>query len=917
MDFDISKIQNETLRNLALEADKKIGDSEGNGNGKIDTETEISIFKNSVKNANLENDSEYKSLMGLEVKASNPQTSGTVNKTVAKSVLREVKELAKSGADKDGIIDALSTKYAQRNNGEIVKDENGNVVVSPAYKQAVEEVAAVLDKVNLDNVTSKKEVKGVKKAALAALPNASKFQKDFINDSLEDMAEEVAIAKELTSLREKYITKLSGSHNFGAKFKELKKELKGHKNDYTNDALDILEKEAKQMAVRYEASVVNTKTKDVEAAIEAIEADTEISPEDKGVILAELRADREIAQRLQNATTKSEMRKILKNLNVSNDNFLEDAYERTTSNDRTKTIKMDMEVNARENNVYKTTSGKTNVSAEELQQDIKRAINGVTSWKAFKQYSGITGITKDSTHDAEKLVLKLGRNDAYINQDGTYNLENIAKDVINDIGLDYVLSRNDVDPNSSEIENLKAHMNDRMGLSGKDGLTTAEARALVKLIGAKIEHKDFAKAIGIGAITGAASALAGLLGGLVARHGALEVTQMVNIEINDKTMAETLKKQLSDSGVQYNTTDLTAGKVLITVFQQVIKPDSQKVNTLFGLINGLPIGAAAGILTGIIAGADKAEKTCLSPSDYDFKDNRYTDANRYKEYIAERYASSPMKVEAVKALVDKYVEQYGDDWHTEFQNDMRVAAGLGSTMNPEECRKFFAQKKWDKHERKEDEIEVCIAGENGADAVAPTPTEVKVDTTKGVAWANLAAQYDCLSQYVPNQNTRIRMMKVMQAVNNNNYTLENLKKLTEISLKAGTKDANIRAAFAGVEGFDVEEYIKVLHAQAIGEQKIPQIIINETTVCERDPNIKGNFKVTRYGKANYRSGHAGDTQLRGGSAARDGNATMTVTNSRTGEVIERRHFNGRDAMQQASAARDSYLKQNPKAKNCN
>ena len=73
-------------------------------------------------------------------------------------------------------------------------------------------------------------------------------------------------------------------------------------------------------------------------------------------------------------------------------------------------------------------------------------------------------------------------------------------------------------------------------------------------------------------------------------------------------------------------------KIIITILQQVIKGDKQALNALFGAINGLAIGAAAGILTALIVGEEASEDTCMPVGDYDVHNTRYTDPEQYKQY---------------------------------------------------------------------------------------------------------------------------------------------------------------------------------------------------------------------------------------------------------------------------------------------
>jgi hypothetical protein len=166
----------------------------------------------------------------------------------------------------------------------------------------------------------------------------------------------------------------------------------------------------------------------------------------------------------------------------------------------------------------------------------------------------------------------------------------------------------------------------------------------------------------------------------------------------------------------------------------------------------------------------------------------------------------------------------------------------------------------------------------------------------------------------------------MQAVTNNNYEIDHLKELVAkshnvripknyngSSAQLAQVIASAKQAFAGVEGFDVDTYVNVLLSRIIGEQKVPVITKDGKPFCERNADIKGGFKATKGGSGTV-STHAGDMIKVGGSAAKDGNATVTV--SRNGSVVYQETFKGVDARTQADTKANEFKDKNPNAKYC-
>ena len=621
MDIDISKLEG----NLKLYA--RLADGQDNGNEKIDTEKELSIFKGHAQTA-VQNgevtDADYKAVFGSEIKTPTPQTAKapvsnpvTLTKKQVKDhnerVKDSVKEMVKSGVAPKDLMAKLEKEYSN----------------SAEYKQMLDEVNYTLNLVNGTNYDSKEGVENIHKKVKAQLKQDGKwddFHKDLL-DSLEKQAKTAQIYKEFkaivteyesvkTTMQKTEVVKQNGD-NFKAYVEIVKDKLKKDKTwkeSYTKEAFEQLEDYARKDAKKLVESRLANET---------------------------------------GATTKKGLRRELRGMNKGGD-----AYQ----NDAIQDIKTDRKVFARKHKVENKANALSSITADALRTELG---------KRGYQYNFAK---KASAHKiGNEIFEKLNKSylPTVMKEDGTYDLSKLSEEIASRVGQDYKVNLSK-DDKMAELKNIQNHLR---SITGQD-FTNNETKVLINMLGFDREHKDHTPKIlkaAVGAVGGAAAALSA--------SSKLNVSQAVELTIENSTIANDIIKQLEANGVKPGVTELADGSINITVLQEYMRD-----NTITNILKGAGIGALTNALFDIVIGDGKDEKSCMSISDYDINDPTYTDAEKYKEYVANVFKKNPEKVDALHTLVDAYKEKFGEQWHAHFQQALRDMAGVGSKLNPEECR---------------------------------------------------------------------------------------------------------------------------------------------------------------------------------------------------------------------------------------
>lgn len=339
-----------------------------------------------------------------------------------------------------------------------------------------------------------------------------------------------------------------------------------------------------------------------------------------------------------------DIKKEMEKLNTSGDKYQDKAI---------KELKMDRKTFGRKHTYEKNLEELKNISREKLQKELDKD----TFEKLNRSYLGTVK-----------------------NPDGTYNLTQLAEAILSRAGVDYTVSRNDDDPEMGELTHVGRHLR---SITGQE-FSKSELKDLIKLSGIKYERRDRSfKAITREAFDLPSASAAATSGAILAPY--VKVTQDAILRFADETTIQEVIKQLTEQGIKFDKVATKDGVAL-----KILQNTTVNLKPLGPLASIIIEAAVKGLWT-LAFGADKNEKSCMSVSDYDINDPTYTNPEKYKEYVAKNYHNA-QKINAIHALVDTYVQAYGEDWHTHYQQGLRGMAGIGSKLNPAECSMMKYQK---------------------------------------------------------------------------------------------------------------------------------------------------------------------------------------------------------------------------------
>lgn len=388
---------------------------------------------------------------------------------------------------------------------------------------------------------------------------------------------------------------------------------------------------------------------------------------------------------------------------------------------------------------------------------------------------------EDLTHITEKDLKKKLGDDLFLklnasfladkkNPNGTFNVSALSDAVLYRVGYDYELNRSK-DTEMSELRNLSVELKE---LTGQD-LSEKEVKKIVDLVGVKKEGRrhNIGKALLDGIIPG----IAGATGALLA-SGKLDVTQKVSLKVNDEATAQEMYSQLAAAGASPQMSQNASGLFTINILQKVLR-DDRVLNT----IAGFGIGYLQGAAMSLLIGEDIAfEKSCISISDFDIKEGRYTDINKFEEYIRARYPEK--KADTVMLVAKTFVDKKGRFDLLGFQSKLNEIAGVGSNAN---CKEMTGARIYQKDEEPviphnndnndNNDEEVCNAKvknestpERDSD---PVDTTCTLNNPARYYWDEIAdAYYPGLRSEHPNDWSRI--LKKALAYNNEGNFDQNL-----------------------------------------------------------------------------------------------------------------------------------------------
>ncbi len=305
--------------------------------------------------------------------------------------------------------------------------------------------------------------------------------------------------------------------------------------------------------------------------------------------------------------------------------------------------------------------------------------------KYEKTYEELGSISRDDLKKAlgKDLFEKFNRSYLvkYQNEDGTYNLQELSDAIKMRAGADYYVNKSD-DKEASERQNIKAEVASLLGLP-IDEISNKDVKDIIKLVGLKRETnasqlKDLLKNSIPGILVGAIS-------GGIAKGGAKNVTQTVDLIYDSAEDAKKIVEQLQSQGFQPIVTELTGGKYNVRVLQEVIKNDRY-----LNILMGAGVGVLQEALMTLLFGEETFEESCISITDYNIHNTRYTNKEQFIEYIKSRYPKE--KAELLETLIETFPLPEGQtpteesNWdHAGFFNKLREIAGYGSNLN---CREM-------------------------------------------------------------------------------------------------------------------------------------------------------------------------------------------------------------------------------------
>lgn len=380
--------------------------------------------------------------------------------------------------------------------------------------------------------------------------------------------------------------------------------------------------------------------------------------------------------------------------------------------------------------------------------------------------------------------------ESHINADGTYNVRDLSDKLFERVGYDVWMDLSD-DTAMSELQGAK---NELKILTDRD-LNDKDIKKILKLvhIPRKPKDRDFIRALEESIIPGIAGAVAG-----ASAYQSLDVTQRVQLNMDSDTATEMIN-QLRAAGIKPSVTQGIDGTITVTILQKVLQD-----NRALMALAGAGIGVLTSTLMNLIFGMENNEQSCISIADFNLTEERYTNIDKYKEYI--KKVQPEAKANIIIALVDTFHAKYGDDWAKEYDAALKKFAGHGSVLNCLELRggKLMSVKPVEETEEEDTTVEEHRYSQHDQAAVDPTYVDVPAIDGSKTGWPQIARQYECLVEKYQLSGA-IRVLKLAQAIKDGNYSQERLDQLYALSKKG-------RAHLQNIEGFDYKAYCNALDA---------------------------------------------------------------------------------------------------------
>lgn len=313
------------------------------------------------------------------------------------------------------------------------------------------------------------------------------------------------------------------------------------------------------------------------------------------------------------------------------------------------------------------------------------------------------------------------------NEDGSFNVKDLSDKLFEAIGYDVWMNMSD-DTEMSELRGAQRLLKE---LTGQD-LSESEIKKIMKLCHVKKEPRD--RNVGRALLHGISPALASAISGVIT-GAKIHAKQVVRLNI-DSSEADRIINSFKEQGIDPGIIKNNDGTITVNIAQEVLAD----LKGLTALAN-LGIGFVTGTLMALIFGMENNEKSCISIADFDLKDEKYTNIDKYKAYIDSTIENKD-KATIVKSIADMMYKEYGDNWAIEYDSMLKKFAGKGSVLN---CLELRNGKLATVVETKEPETpeEVCAV-----EITEDTPMEYKSkDITYihhrkgGDSWAGIVTAY--------------------------------------------------------------------------------------------------------------------------------------------------------------------------------
>ncbi len=451
-----------------------------------------------------------------------------------------------------------------------------------------------------------------------------------------------------------------------------------------------------------------------------------------------------------------------------------------------------------------------------------------------------------------------------VRPDGKYDISKLSDFVYdNGTGADNSQSRQQNKPVREAkllIAELNAEIKSKTGIDlSKTRIKDKYSKRLVKLTGRHVEHKNivaqaYENTVGgiLASTLGTAGALffgaKDIVKGVVTNKNHLDFTlelegfSNLKSDLTALTNDPEIKKMLEEGTASI----VTSGtKVNIVVDQKQVQPFMHVASKHY-LANALRsgvIGGALGLLSSALSYGESEQEVIPNKTDCKTYDEYVT----YIDSMVTNKAVKPVYGEIAKLIAYSFIDDKGVFHCAEMNEFLGKKGSNGSRLNRAELMEALIARRteFDKPKRQIEEkkekpaytgLERNIEGE--------VIKQKAPKTEKFEDWGVFASRYKCIEDYDKNfkvdpktkdANLYARtMMKVMQAIKDDDYDIVRLQELTQ---KAMSK--NWRAELQNVPGFDFKAYAalrgnKQTHTFGMTKQNMPTITITDGQMVKSD-----------------------------------------------------------------------------------